>query len=656
MKTVVKTIKTRPRAVRDRRMALPQAAARVTASQAQAMKRRAERAREETKPEGEAVSTVQERMGQAAQAVPCVAYRLTRAQIRLLRRGISQMRQNHAPTEPFDDPAKRPLNAREIAGGRARLHARATPASTVASPPKASGTGRSKIAPVRIKVESTAPLHERPKPALPRMRTQGVQTVRTAGQTAVRTTVQGAQRAVSSSAQASTAAVRAGANAAKAAERAAQQAAQHSARKSAQAARHMAKVARKASQRLAAQLRRASEASVRAAILAARALLKFLIAGGWVIVLIVLVLVICASLLSSPFGIFTHSDGNAFPDSLSLDKAITTINEEYVAEIERLGGGRSDTHVVIQGNLDGGMEPANWVDVLAIFAVDLTMREEDATDVVELTPEKLNELRRIFWDMNQLTTSTSIDENGETTFYIEGISRSYQEMFEPYGFTEQQKLLIGELMSDQYYAFWANYVNTSMGYGPDDWGGVVTVGPDYRPSMSGSVMNIPKIYQFDYKQTVCTIDGQRKSVSTSGCGAASMSMVICYLTGNTTSQNPYTLFKWAYNEGYYSGDGLGHSAVSAMGRLYGVSGTWIGKDGEAIITALKSGHPIIAHMGKGIFTRNGHYIVLRGVTDDGKILVNDPNSESRSEKAYPLSTILNQSKTSEPFMVCSRAS
>lgn len=418
----------------------------------------------------------------------------------------------------------------------------------------------------------------------------------------------------------------------------------------------MAKVARKASQRLAAQLRRASEASVRAAILAARALLKFLIAGGWVIVLIVLVLVICASLLSSPFGIFTHSDGNAFPDSLSLDKAITTINEEYVAEIERLGGGRSDTHVVIQGNLDGGMEPANWVDVLAIFAVDLTMREENATDVVELTPEKLNELRRIFWDMNQLTTSTSIDENGETTFYIEGISRSYQEMFEPYGFTEQQKLLIGELMSDQYYAFWANYVNTSMGYGPDDWGGVVTVGPDYRPSMSGSVMNIPKIYQFDYKQTVCTIDGQRKSVSTSGCGAASMSMVICYLTGNTTSQNPYTLFKWAYNEGYYSGDGLGHSAVSAMGRLYGVSGTWIGKDGEAIITALKSGHPIIAHMGKGIFTRNGHYIVLRGVTDDGKILVNDPNSESRSEKAYPLSTILNQSKTSEPFMVCSRAS
>ena len=40
---------------------------------------------------------------------------------------------------------------------------------------------------------------------------------------------------------------------------------------------------------------------------------------------------------------------------------------------------------------------------------------------------------------------------------------------------------------------------------------------------------------------------------------------------------------------------------------------------------------------------------------DGKILVNDPNSKSRTGKAYPLSTILNQSKTSSPFMICSPA-
>ena len=48
--------------------------------------------------------------------------------------------------------------------------------------------------------------------------------------------------------------------------------------------------------------------------------------------------------------------------------------------------------------------------------------------------------------------------------------------------------------------------------------------------------------------------------------------------------------------------------------------------------------------------------MLRGVTEAGKILVNDPNSKDRSRKAYPLSTILKQGKTSTPFMICSRKS
>ena len=47
-------------------------------------------------------------------------------------------------------------------------------------------------------------------------------------------------------------------------------------------------------------------------------------------------------------------------------------------------------------------------------------------------------------------------------------------------------------------------------------------------------------------------------------------------------------------------------------------------------------------MGKGHFTTSGHYMVLRGVKD-GKILVADPASRSRSEKEWDLSIILNES-------------
>ena len=48
-------------------------------------------------------------------------------------------------------------------------------------------------------------------------------------------------------------------------------------------------------------------------------------------------------------------------------------------------------------------------------------------------------------------------------------------------------------------------------------------------------------------------------------------------------------------------------------------------------------------MSKGHFTTGGHFIVLRGITEDGKILVADPASYSRSEKEWDLSIILNES-------------
>lgn len=50
---------------------------------------------------------------------------------------------------------------------------------------------------------------------------------------------------------------------------------------------------------------------------------------------------------------------------------------------------------------------------------------------------------------------------------------------------------------------------------------------------------------------------------------------------------------------------------------------------------LSSGHIFVALMGSGHFTSSGHFILLRGVTLDGKILVADPNSRSA---AWPRGT------------------
>lgn len=163
-------------------------------------------------------------------------------------------------------------------------------------------------------------------------------------------------------------------------------------------------------------------------------------------------------------------------------------------------------------------------------------------------------------------------------------------------------------------------------------------------------MRIPALIQHDYKTPVATLNGREISVWTSGCGADAVSMVVSYLTGED-EQTPYTLFRWAAENGLYRGSGLDHAALTKMAALYGVRGRWIKPDKDAILEALNSGCPVIAHMGPGTFTANGHYIVLRGVAPDGTIYVNDPATLDHCEQTYSLDLIIKESKTEDPFMI-----
>lgn len=63
---------------------------------------------------------------------------------------------------------------------------------------------------------------------------------------------------------------------------------------------------------------------------------------------------------------------------------------------------------------------------------------------------------------------------------------------------------------------------------------------------------------------------------------------------------------------------------------------------QEIVAALKEGNLVVAIMAEGHFTRNGHFIVLRGVTAEGKILVADPASVDRSNQEWDLSLIMNE--------------
>lgn len=130
----------------------------------------------------------------------------------------------------------------------------------------------------------------------------------------------------------------------------------------------------------------------------------------------------------------------------------------------------------------------------------------------------------------------------------------------------------------------------------------------------------------------------------SGCGPTCLSMVYCGLA-NDTKWDPYTVAKMAEKEGYYiKGVGTSWELMTYGAEEMGLHGEVLVFDEFHIREALENGNPIICAMGPGDFTTEGHFIVLVDVTEDGKIVVNDPNSTENSEKYWDLDRLMEQMK------------
>lgn len=89
-----------------------------------------------------------------------------------------------------------------------------------------------------------------------------------------------------------------------------------------------------------------------------------------------------------------------------------------------------------------------------------------------------------------------------------------------------------------------------------------------------------------------------------------------------TSVPPGTKTAWQ-NTSRSSAGTPGSSLIPNGGEHYGLTVTKIGKDSKKLVEALESGKLVIAIMSAGHFTTTGHFIVLRGITEEGNVLVAD---------------------------------
>lgn len=135
-------------------------------------------------------------------------------------------------------------------------------------------------------------------------------------------------------------------------------------------------------------------------------------------------------------------------------------------------------------------------------------------------------------------------------------------------------------------------------------------------------MQIPHYLQTDYGN----IPYGGGSIASSGCGPTSFAMIASYLTDTTIT--PVDAISWCGNSYYMPGVGTYWSYFQAAASHFGCGSVTQTSDANQVLRALSEGHPVISSQRAGLFTSGGHFIVLRGVTADGKVLVNDPNDNN----------------------------
>jgi len=147
------------------------------------------------------------------------------------------------------------------------------------------------------------------------------------------------------------------------------------------------------------------------------------------------------------------------------------------------------------------------------------------------------------------------------------------------------------------------------------------------------------------------------TIGRTGCGPTALAMGVSSQLDIVI--DPVEMSAWAFENGYEAdGNGSYHALIPEGAAYFGLTAEGCADDDpQRIVDALASGKLVVAIMGPGHFTKSGHFIVLRGVTAEGDILVADPVSVRRSEQAWALEIVLTEARKNAgaggPFWILS---
>ena len=231
---------------------------------------------------------------------------------------------------------------------------------------------------------------------------------------------------------------------------------------------------------------------LRAIVAAAEKLAAAIGAGGAAAVSVVVVILLVGMLFASPLGILFAGEDTG--TEIKIPDAVATLNGEFTDEIYRI----MEEHPYDELDMQEGMEAAmlqNWRNVLAVYAVKVSTDEEHGLDVMTMDEEKLQLLREIFFDANKLEyelTTRTVDGERVTTLHISVQIKDAMQMADEYGFTDQQREMLEELLKPDYddifLSLIGNYQPDGMPIGPVDISDIQGTLPDDLDPLRESIV------------------------------------------------------------------------------------------------------------------------------------------------------------------------
>ena len=237
--------------------------------------------------------------------------------------------------------------------------------------------------------------------------------------------------------------------------------------KTAQRAAQAARAAAKAAVVTVKAIAKATALAIKAIIAGTKALLAAIAAGGWVAVLVIIVICLIGMILGSVFGIFFSDEDSG--TGMSMQTVVQEINTEYDTKLQE------EKNSVSYDVLEMSGSRAVWKEVLAVYSVKTNTDQDNPQEVATMDDGKKQLLKDIFWEMNQISsrteskTETVITETDDghgnivetestvtqTYLYITVSHKTAEEMAAQYGFNEEQKGYLAELLADENNYLWS---------------------------------------------------------------------------------------------------------------------------------------------------------------------------------------------------------